>query len=102
MIPTTIELPAVAGEVANAGSNVATTASEVVSTTAPAIVPAPAGTDEASALASLNVGANTADLLGTAASDFAAEAEYVAALAHVAATSTATDAANSGMFGGGI
>ena len=98
MIPTTVEVPVVAGEVGNAASNIATTAAEIVSTTAPACGMAPAGTDEASALAVVNVSANTAQLLAMAAADFAAEAEYVGALAHSIATVGTVDGANAEMF----
>ena len=84
--------------VADVVSNAAATAG-VIDGGAPVIMaPAPAGTDEASALATANTSAHAADLLGTAHLGFLELARYADTLAITDASYTTVDAANSTQF----
>jgi hypothetical protein len=84
--------------VADVVSNAATTAG-VIDGGAPVIMaPAPAGTDEASALATANTSAHAADLLATAAMGFLQMAQFAGTLAVTDASYTTVDAANSTQF----
>lgn len=79
-------------------SNVAATAG-VVEVGSPMIMaPAPAGTDEASALATVNTSAHSANFLSVAALGFLEMAHYAGALGVVDASYAITDSANGATF----
>lgn len=95
---TNVESGAMMGALADVVSNAASTAS-IVAGGAPAIMaPVPAGTDEASALASANTGVHSANFLATSAAGFVELVQYAAVLGGVDAAFTATDTANATQF----
>lgn len=95
---TNVETP---GLVAGAGTVIANVASTsaVLAGEAPTMTGAvPAGTDEASVMASANVTAHTAQFMGTAAKAALEMGRYGMKLATTAATYEVVDDANSTMF----
>jgi PE family len=79
-------------------SNVATTAG-VITGAAPAVTaPPPAGTDEASALATANTSVHAADFLATSAQAFLEMARYAGTIALADGSYTVVDAANCAQF----
>lgn len=98
MIITNVETAVMMAGVADVASNVASTAG-VIAGGAPVIMaPVPAGTDEASMLATANTSAQSADLLGTASMGFLELARYAGTLGVVDASYTTVDAANGSQF----
>jgi hypothetical protein len=94
MIPTTVIPTALLTGVTDVVSNAATTAS-VVAGGAPAIVAPPvAGTDEASALATVNTTAHSANFLATAAQSVLEQGHYAGQLGSTGLMYEAVDAAN--------
>jgi hypothetical protein len=94
MIPTMVIPAALYAGVTDVVSNAATTAS-VVAGGAPAIVaPPPAGADEASALATMNTTAHSANFLATAASSVMEMGRHAAQLGATGLMYEAIDAAN--------
>lgn len=94
MIPTFVIPQALYAGVADVAGNAATTAA-VVSGGAPAIVaPPPAGADEASALATINTTAHSANFLATAANAVLELGRHAAQLGATGLLYEATDAAN--------
>lgn len=96
---TNVETDIMQGGVMDVTSNVMVTAG-VIDGGAPLMVGASvvAGTDEASALASLNTTAHTANFLGVSAMGFFEMARFAGALGACDFGYTAEDAANSTMF----
>ncbi|KAA1249871.1 PE domain-containing protein [Mycobacterium simiae] len=95
---TNVESAVMMASIADVVSNVASTAG-VIDGAAPVIMaPAPAGTDEASALATMNTSAHSADLLGTSALGFLELARYAGALGVADASYEIVDAANGSQF----
>lgn len=79
-------------------SNVATTAS-IVAAAAPIITaPLPAGSDEASALATANTSAHSANFLAVAAASFIEMARFAGNVGMCEATYQTVDAANATQF----
>jgi hypothetical protein len=84
--------------IAEVANNVAATAA-VIDGGAPVIMaPAPAGSDEASALATVNTSAHSADLLGTSAMGFLELARFAGTLGVADASYEMVDAANGAQF----
>ena len=79
-------------------SNVATTAAVVDGAAALISAPLPAGSDEASALASANTSAHSANFLAVAAHSFIEMARYAGNIGLCDATYEAVDAANGAQF----
>lgn len=95
---TNISSSVMMASVADVVSNVAATAG-VIDGGAPVIMaPAPAGTDEASALATANTSAHAADLLGTSMLGFLELGRFAGTLGITDASYTTVDAANSTQF----
>lgn len=95
---TNVESAVMTASIGDVVSNVAATAG-VIDGGAPVIMaPAPAGTDEASALATVNTSAHSADLLGTAAMGFLELARFAGTLGVADASYEAVDAANGSQF----
>lgn len=94
MIPTMVTPAALYAGVTDVVSNAATTAA-VVAGGAPAIVaPAPAGADEASALATMQTTAHSANFLATAAATVLELGHHAAQLGAIGLNYEAIDAAN--------
>ncbi|CQD02018.1 PE domain-containing protein [Mycobacterium timonense] len=95
---TNVVSPVMLASVADVASNVAATAG-IIDGGAPVIMaPAPAGTDEASALATVNTSAHSADLLGTAAAGFLELARLAGTLGVTDANYSMVDDANATQF----
>ncbi|MGH3582724.1 MAG: PE domain-containing protein [Mycobacterium sp.] len=95
---TNVESSVMMGSIAEVVSNVASTAG-VIDGGAPVLMaPVPAGTDEASMLATANTSAHSADLLGTAAMGFLELARYAGALGVANASYEIVDSANGTQF----
>lgn len=95
---TNVVSPVMLTSVAEVASNVASTAG-VIDGGAPVIMaPAPAGTDEASALATANTSAHSADLLATSAMGFLELARFAGTLGIANANYEMVDDANATQF----
>lgn len=95
---TNVESAVMMSSVADVASNVASTAS-VIAGGAPVIMaPVPAGTDEASMLATANTSAQSADLLGTASMGFLELTRYAGTIGAANASYTIVDAANGSQY----
>lgn len=95
---TNVESAAMLAGMADVVSNVVSTAG-VVDGGAPVIMaPPPAGTDEASALATVNTSAHSANFLATSALGFLAMSHYAGTLGIADASYAIVDAANGAQF----
>lgn len=91
---TNVESPVMLASVTDVASNVASTASVIAGGAPVIIAPVPAGTDEASMLATANTSAQSADLLGTASMGFLELARFAGTLGAANTSYTVVDAAN--------
>ncbi|RFZ63034.1 hypothetical protein DE4576_04973 [Mycobacterium marinum] len=95
---TNVESAVMMASIAEVASNVASTAA-VIDGGAPALTASvPAGTDEASVLATANTSAHSADLLGTAAAGLLELARFAGTLGVADASYEVVDAANGTQF----
>lgn len=97
MLLTSVETTAMTASMTDVVSNTVATAG-IVAGGAPALAPLPAGTDEASALATANVALHSANFLAVAAASFAHLGLYAGALGFANAGYEITDLANGSMF----
>lgn len=96
---TRVELPVLLAGVDDVVTNVTDAAAAVAAGVQAVTAPAVAGTDEASALASLNTGVHGANFLAIAGQAFIELGRYAGALGSAYGTYANTDAANGTMFG---
>lgn len=89
---------ALLGSVTDTVSNVATTAAIVTAGAPLMTAPLPAGSDEASALATANAAAHAANFLAVAAPGFAEMARYAGNVGMCEANYTTVDSANGSQF----
>jgi hypothetical protein len=95
---TNAEQSVMLGAITEVVSNVATTAGVVAGGAPIMTAPAPAGTDEASALATANVSESTADFLAVAANGFLELARYAGTIGTADASYALVDEANAAQF----
>ncbi|MFN6548135.1 hypothetical protein [Mycolicibacterium nivoides] len=95
---TNVQSSVMMASVADVASNVASTAAVIDGGAPIMMAPAPAGTDEASMLATANTSAHSADLLGTSVAGFMELARLAGALGVVDASVTIVDTANGAQF----
>ncbi len=96
---TQVEPPVLMSGVSEVVTNVTSAASAVAAIAGAVTAPAVAGTDEASALASLNTGIHGSNFLAIAGQAFIELARYAGALGSAYSAYTGTDSANSTTFG---
>ncbi|MCB1264289.1 MAG: PE domain-containing protein [Mycobacterium sp.] len=96
---TRVDLPILMAGVDDVVANVTGAASAVAAGVQAVTAPAVAGTDEASALASLNTGVHGASFLAIAGQAFVELARYAGVLGSAYGTYAETDAANGAVFG---